>query len=75
MTGRSCGERALRGRWDLVAWVDAADAPKTLDGLAQVAATLGVVGPGGDLPGTGLAVRRWLETSAKKSPEGGATWR
>ena len=50
-----------------MAWVDAADAPKTLDGLAQVAATLGVVGPGGDLPGTGLAVRRWLETSAKKS--------
>jgi tetratricopeptide (TPR) repeat protein len=47
--------------WRLVAWINAADAAQVLNGLAQIAARLGIVEPGADLERMGDAVRQRLE--------------
>ena len=50
----------LDARWQLVAWINAADLGGVLGGLAEVAAGLGIRS-GPDAQATGLAVRHWLE--------------
>ena len=54
---RSC----IDAGWRLVAWVNATDHDQLLDGLAGIAAALGVEQPGPDLAKLGQAVRRRLE--------------
>ncbi len=60
---RSC----IDARWRMVAWVNSLSLAQALNGLAEIAAALGVSVPGADLETIGREVRRRLETDGERS--------
>ena len=56
----------LAAGWRLVAWVNAEDRGGVLAGLAEVAATLGLVAAAGDAKVAARAVRHWMETGGER---------
>ena len=56
----------IKAKWRLTAWVSAGDTAKVLNGLAQVAAALGIGRPGENLASVAAGVRHWLEAGGQR---------
>jgi hypothetical protein len=52
--------------WRLVAWINAESPSETLNGLAKIAATVGLESSRADLESLGEAVRHWLEAHGER---------
>jgi tetratricopeptide (TPR) repeat protein len=52
--------------WQLVAWVNAGDTAKVLNGLGEVAARLGLTEPAQDQESAAAEVRHWLEAHGEQ---------
>src|SRR5580658_5780279 len=56
----------IDAKWQLVAWINAADPATMLNGLAETADRLGLDQPGGTLESAADAVRHWLEADGER---------
>jgi tetratricopeptide (TPR) repeat protein len=61
----ACARRCIDEKWRLVAWVGADTAATVMDGLAQVAAAVGVA-QGATQQDTAMALRHWLEAHGER---------
>ena len=52
--------------WRMVAWIDASDSARLLNGLTEAATRLRLIEKSGDLTASATAVRHWLESDGER---------